>query len=116
MSRMRARQARGVAGGVIATVALMAESGLPCYGRGAPVENLRKRFRLDLTDAQAADFMRQTIADAYDKVRCCRGTIFGPPKPHRRARGRLHAARPSPTPTTRCFAAEGLKFACWLLN
>ena len=47
----------------------MADSGLPCYGRGAPVENLRKRFRLDLTDAQAADFMRQNIADAYDKVR-----------------------------------------------
>lgn len=64
-----------MAGGIIATVALMAESGLPCYGRGAPVDNLRKRFRLDLTDAQAADFMRQTIADAYDKVCCCRGVL-----------------------------------------
>ncbi|KAK9840723.1 hypothetical protein WJX81_000166 [Elliptochloris bilobata] len=59
--------ARGVAGGIIATVALMAESGLPCYGRGAPVDNLRRRFRLDFTDAQAAEFMRSTIADAYDK-------------------------------------------------
>ncbi len=58
-----------MAGGIIATVALMAQSGLPCYGRGAPVDNMRRRFRLDLTDAQAADFMRATIADAYDKVR-----------------------------------------------
>jgi phosphatidylinositol 4-kinase len=31
------------------------------------VANLRQRFRLDLNDAQAAAFMRQTIADAYDK-------------------------------------------------
>jgi hypothetical protein len=65
-------QARGVAGGIIATVALMAESGLPCYGRGAPVDNLRARFRLDLSDAQAAAFMRATIDDAYDKVAPCR--------------------------------------------
>jgi phosphatidylinositol 4-kinase len=36
--------ARTVAEPIIATVALMAESGLPCYGRGAPVENLRKRW------------------------------------------------------------------------
>ncbi len=67
----RAAQARGVAGGIIATVALMADSGLPCYGRGAPVDNLRGRFRLDLSDAQAAAFMRATIDDAYDKVAPC---------------------------------------------
>lgn len=60
-------QARTVAEPIIATVALMANSGLPCFGRGAPVANLRQRFRLDLNDAQAAAFMRQTIADAYDK-------------------------------------------------
>ena len=38
----------------MATVELMAASGLPCFGRGKPVENLRGRFRLDLTDAQVA--------------------------------------------------------------
>jgi hypothetical protein len=38
----------------MATVELMAASGLPCFGRGKPVENLRARFRLDLTDAQVA--------------------------------------------------------------
>lgn len=54
---------------MIASVQLMASSGLPCYGRGAPVENLRKRFHLEMSDAQAAAFMRATIADAYDKVR-----------------------------------------------
>lgn len=46
----------------------MAQSGLPCYGRGRPVENLRKRFHLEMSDAQAAAFMRATIRDAYDKV------------------------------------------------
>ena len=64
-----ATQARGVAEGIIAAVSLMKDSGLPCFGRGRPVENLRKRFHLDLSDAQAAAFMRATIADAYDKVR-----------------------------------------------
>ncbi|EIE19821.1 phosphatidylinositol 3 and 4-kinase family protein, partial [Coccomyxa subellipsoidea C-169] len=59
--------ARGVAEGIIATVALMAESGLPCYGRGRPVENLRKRFHLEMSDSQAAAFMQATIRDAYDK-------------------------------------------------
>jgi hypothetical protein len=48
------QQARGVADGIMATVELMAASGLPCFGRGKPVENLRGRFRLDLTDAQVA--------------------------------------------------------------
>ena len=60
-------QARTVAEPIIATVALMAESGLPCFGRGAPVENLRKRFHLEMTERQAAQFMRQTILDAYQK-------------------------------------------------
>ncbi len=64
-----------MAEGIIATVALMAESGLPCYGRGRPVENLRKRFHLEMSDSQAAAFMRATIRDAYDKVRCCPTTM-----------------------------------------
>ncbi len=63
-----ALQARGVAEGIIATVALMAQSGLPCYSRSRPVENLRKRFHLEMSDSQAAAFMRATIRDAYDKV------------------------------------------------
>jgi phosphatidylinositol kinase/protein kinase (PI-3 family) len=45
----------------------MAESGLPCFGRGAPIENLRKRFHLEMSERQAAQFMRQTILDAYQK-------------------------------------------------
>jgi phosphatidylinositol 4-kinase len=61
------RQARTIAEPIIATVALMAESGLPCFGRGAPIDNLRKRFHLEMTDRQAAVFMRQTIADSYQK-------------------------------------------------
>jgi hypothetical protein len=50
-----------VAEPIIASVALMADSGLPCFGRGAPVDNLRKRFRLELSERQAAAFMRATI-------------------------------------------------------
>lgn len=52
----------------MATVSLMEESGLPCYSRGRPVENLRSRFHLELSDSQAAAFMRRTINDAYDKA------------------------------------------------
>ena len=61
-------QARSVAEGILATVALMQDSGLPCFGRGQPLPNLRKRFHLDMTEAKAAAFMRSTILDAYDKV------------------------------------------------
>lgn len=61
-------QARSVAEGILATVALMQDSGLPCFGRGQPLPNLRKRFHLEMTEAKAAAFMRSTILDAYDKV------------------------------------------------
>lgn len=70
-------QARTVAEGIIATVALMSASGLPCFGRGAPLRNLRDRFHLELSEREAAAFFRRTILDAYDKVRslgyyfCC---------------------------------------------
>ena len=64
-------QARSVAEGIVASVALMQESRLPCFGRGAPIPNLRKRFHLDMTEAKAAAFMRSTILDAYDKVMPC---------------------------------------------
>ena len=59
--------ARSVATEVVAVVALMADSRLPCYGRGRPVENLRARFRLDDTPAQAATFMRGLVEDSYNK-------------------------------------------------
>lgn len=59
--------ARTIAEPIVATVALMAESGLPCFGRGAPVENLKKRFHLEMNERQAAGFMRATIEDAYQK-------------------------------------------------
>jgi hypothetical protein len=45
-------QARTVAEPIIATVSLMAESGLPCFSRGAPIANLRNRFHLEMNDAQ----------------------------------------------------------------
>lgn len=45
-------QARTVAEPIIATVALMAQSGLPCYSRGAPVDNLRRRFHLEMSEKQ----------------------------------------------------------------
>jgi phosphatidylinositol 4-kinase len=30
----------------------MAGSGLPCFGRGQPIPNLRARFHLEMSDAQ----------------------------------------------------------------
>ncbi len=48
-------------------MALMSESGLPCFGRGAPIANLRRRFHLELSDAAAAAWMRASVSDAYDK-------------------------------------------------
>ena len=59
--------ARGAAAPIIAAIALMSESGLPCYGYGDPVRRLRDRFHLELTDAQAAAFFRGATLDAYDK-------------------------------------------------
>lgn len=59
--------ARGVAEGVMATVELMADSGLPCFARGAPVTNMRHRFNLDMTDRQAAGFMQQSVRHAYNR-------------------------------------------------
>eukprot|EP00983_Pelagomonas_calceolata_P061058 1146653-Pelagomonas_calceolata.AAC.1 len=51
-SRSTRLQARTVAEPIIATVALMAQSGLPCYSRGAPVDNLRRRFHLEMSEKQ----------------------------------------------------------------
>mmetsp|Transcript_21130 Transcript_21130/g.58632 ORF Transcript_21130/g.58632 Transcript_21130/m.58632 type:complete len:765 (+) Transcript_21130:339-2633(+) len=52
---------------IMASVSLMVESGLPCFGRGEPIKNLYNRFHMEKTDHQATEFMRATIADAYDK-------------------------------------------------
>jgi len=59
--------ARTVAEPIVATVALMADSGLPCFARGAPVANLRARFRLELSERAAAQHMRELIAESYDR-------------------------------------------------
>ncbi|KAG2445055.1 hypothetical protein HYH02_008923 [Chlamydomonas schloesseri] len=59
--------ARTVAEPIIATVALMADSGLPCFGHGKPLPHLRRRFHLEMSEGQAAAFMRAAIADAYQK-------------------------------------------------
>lgn len=59
--------ARTVAEDIISCVSLMAQSGLPCFGHGKPIQNLRARFKLGMTDRQAARYMRSVIYDAYDK-------------------------------------------------
>lgn len=59
--------ARTVGEEIVAVVSLMADSRLPCYGRGKPVENLRRRLRLNESTAAAAAFMRATVDDAYNK-------------------------------------------------
>ena len=64
----RCLQARGVAEGIVASVSLMQDSGLPCFGRGRPIPNLRQRFHLEMSEREAAAFFRRTILDAYDKV------------------------------------------------
>ena len=74
VSKLLCVQARSVAEGIIASVALLSQSGLPCYGRGQPIANLRKRFCLDMSQAQAAAYMLGKINGAYDNVRallCC---------------------------------------------
>ena len=52
---------------IINTVLLMADSGLPCFGRGDPMGNLRKRFHAEMNDREAANFMIAVCTDAYNK-------------------------------------------------
>ena len=59
--------ARCVAEDVMVVAALMAESGLPCYSRGKPLENLRARFLLDASPQAAAEFMRGAVDSAYKR-------------------------------------------------
>ncbi|CAM6087859.1 unnamed protein product [Calypogeia fissa] len=53
--------------GIVRTVSLMVDSGLPCFGRGDPIGNLRKRFHPEMTEREAANFMIKTCNDAYNK-------------------------------------------------
>ncbi|KAH9576425.1 hypothetical protein CY35_01G160200 [Sphagnum magellanicum] len=53
--------------GIVNTVLLMVDSGLPCFSRGDPIGNLRKRFHPEMSEREAAIFMRDTCIDAYNK-------------------------------------------------
>ncbi|XP_068668107.1 phosphatidylinositol 4-kinase alpha 1-like isoform X2 [Aristolochia californica] len=53
--------------GIINTVMLMVDSGLPCFSRGDPIGNLRKRFHPEMSEREAANFMIRTCTDAYNK-------------------------------------------------
>ncbi|XP_019197522.1 PREDICTED: phosphatidylinositol 4-kinase alpha 1-like isoform X1 [Ipomoea nil] len=52
---------------IINTVLLMIDSGLPCFSRGDPIGNLRKRFHPEMSEREAAMFMIRTCTDAYNK-------------------------------------------------
>ncbi|XP_056844326.1 phosphatidylinositol 4-kinase alpha 1-like isoform X2 [Raphanus sativus] len=53
--------------GIISTVEMMVESGLPCFSRGDPIEKLRKRFHPEMSEREAAQFMIHVCTDAYNK-------------------------------------------------
>ncbi|KAK8617600.1 hypothetical protein V6N13_080510 [Hibiscus sabdariffa] len=53
--------------GILNTVLLMLDSGLPCFSRGDPIGNLRKRFHPEMTEREAANFMKNVCTDAYNK-------------------------------------------------
>lgn len=59
--------ARQYMDGIISTVLLMVDSGLPCFSRGDPIGNLRKRFHPEMSEREAANFMIYTCTDAYNK-------------------------------------------------
>ncbi|OEL35958.1 Phosphatidylinositol 4-kinase alpha 1 [Dichanthelium oligosanthes] len=53
--------------GILTTVNMMVDSGLPCFSRGDPINNLRKRFHPEMNEREAANFMVRTCVDAYNK-------------------------------------------------
>ncbi|KAG2703478.1 hypothetical protein I3843_06G130700 [Carya illinoinensis] len=53
--------------GIINTVLLMLDSGLPCFSRGDPIGNLRRRFHPEMSEREAAIFMMRVCTDAYNK-------------------------------------------------
>lgn len=59
--------ARRYMDGILNTVMLMLDSGLPCFSRGDPIGNLRKRFHPEMSEREAANFMIKTCTDAYNK-------------------------------------------------
>lgn len=59
--------ARRYMDGIISTVQLMLDSGLPCFSRGDPIGNLRKRFHPEMSEREAANFMVRICIDAYNK-------------------------------------------------
>ncbi|KAM1348848.1 hypothetical protein PS2_003025 [Malus domestica] len=59
--------ARRYMDGIINTVSLMLDSGLPCFSRGDPIGNLRKRFHPEMSEREAANFMIHVCTDAYNK-------------------------------------------------
>lgn len=59
--------ARRYMDGIIATVLLMLDSGLPCFSRGDPIGNLRRRFHPEMSEREAANFMKSVCTDAYNK-------------------------------------------------
>ncbi|KAL3597325.1 hypothetical protein D5086_008962 [Populus alba] len=59
--------ARRYMDGIINTVMLMLDSGLPCFSRGDPIGNLRRRFHPEMSEREAANFMIRVCTDAYNK-------------------------------------------------
>ncbi|KAL3538950.1 hypothetical protein ACH5RR_002316 [Cinchona calisaya] len=59
--------ARRYMDGILNTVLLMLDSGLPCFSRGDPIGNLRKRLHPEMSEREAANFMIRTCTDAYNK-------------------------------------------------
>ncbi|KAL0696918.1 hypothetical protein Bca4012_064098 [Brassica carinata] len=59
--------ARRYMDGIIGTVQMMLDSGLPCFSRGDPIGNLRKRFHPEMSEREAAHFMIHVCTDAYNK-------------------------------------------------
>ncbi|XP_019166040.1 PREDICTED: phosphatidylinositol 4-kinase alpha 1-like [Ipomoea nil] len=59
--------ARSYTDGICNTVLMMLDSGLPCFSRGDPIGNLRKRCHPEMSEREAANFMIRTCQDAYNK-------------------------------------------------
>ncbi|KAJ1826558.1 phosphatidylinositol-4- kinase [Coemansia sp. RSA 2708] len=54
---------------IIQVVALMLDSGLPCFKGESTLAKLRSRFQLDKTERDAAQFMADRISDSYENKR-----------------------------------------------
>ncbi|XP_019247638.1 PREDICTED: phosphatidylinositol 4-kinase alpha 1-like [Nicotiana attenuata] len=59
--------ARRYMDGIISTVSMMVDSGLPCFSRGDPIGNLQKRFHPEMSEREAANYMIRACSDAYNK-------------------------------------------------